>query len=58
MGKGLMEEFKKFIVNYLKDKNFDQCIEESSNGGKTRWVHFGLYNNADKQRRQIFKIDI
>lgn len=55
---GRFEEFKKFIINYLKDKNFDQCIEESSNGGKTKWVHFGLYNNADKQRRQIFKIDM
>lgn len=29
-------EFKKFIVEYLKDKNFDQCIEESSNEGKTK----------------------
>jgi hypothetical protein len=30
------EEFKTFIVEYLKDKNFDQCIEESSNNGKTK----------------------
>ena len=51
------EEFKKFIVEYLKDKNFDQCIEESSNGGRTKWIHFGLYNNSEKQRRQIFKIE-
>lgn len=51
------EEFKRFIVEYLKDKNFDQCIEESSNGGRTRWIHLGLYNNSEKQRRQIFKIE-
>ena len=51
------DEFKLFLTNYLKDKNFDQCIEESSNGGKTKWIHFGLYNNSDKQRRQIFKIE-
>lgn len=54
---GRFEEFKKFMINYLKDKNFDQCIEESSNGGRTKWIHFGLYNNTDKQRRQIFKIE-
>ena len=52
------DEFKKFIVEYLKDKNFDQCIEESSNEGKTKWIHFGLYNNSDKQRRQIFSLDV
>lgn len=51
------EEFRVFMRNYLKDKNFDQCIEESSNNGKTRWIHFGLYNNSDKQRRQIFKLE-
>lgn len=49
------EEFKKFIVEYLKDKNFDQCILEKS--GNSQWIHFGLYNNSEKQRRQIFKIE-
>lgn len=27
---GKFEEFKKFIVSYLSDKNFDQCIIEKS----------------------------
>lgn len=49
------EEFKEFIIKYLQDKNFDQCIEEKS--GKTRWIHLGLYNNSGKQRRQIFKLE-
>lgn len=49
------EEFKKFIIEYLKDKNFDQCILEKS--GNSQWIHFGLYNNSEKQRRQIFKIE-
>lgn len=49
------EEFKQFIVNYLSDKNFDQCIIEKS--GKSKWIHLGLYNNSRKQRRQIFKIE-
>lgn len=52
---GKFEEFKKFIVAYLSDKNFDQCIIEKS--GKSRWIHLGLYNNSEKQRRQIFKIE-
>lgn len=52
------EEFRVFMIEYLKDKNFDQCIEESSNNGKTKWIHFGLYNNSDRQRRQIFSLDI
>lgn len=51
------EEFKRFIVEYLKDKNFDQCIEESSNGGRTKWIHLGLYGDSDKQRKQTFKIE-
>ena len=52
---GEMEEFKKFVVGYLKDKKFDQCIIEKS--GKTEWIHLGLYNNANKQRRMVFKLD-
>lgn len=55
---GKFEEFKQFITEYLKDKNFDQAIIESSNGGKTRWLHLGLYNNSGKQRRQIFSLDV
>lgn len=50
------EEFKEFIVAYLSDKNFDQCIIEKS--GKSQWIHLGLYNNSGKQRRQIFKLDV
>ena len=30
---GTMDEFKKFIVDYMKNKMFDQCIIEKS--GKT-----------------------
>lgn len=52
---GKFEEFKEFIVAYLSDKNFDQCIIEKS--GKSQWIHLGLYNNSEKQRRQIFKIE-
>ena len=51
---GRMDEFKKFIVDYMKNKMFDQCIVEKS--GKTEWVHIGLYNLKGQQRRMIFNI--
>ena len=51
---GKMNEFKKFIVDYMKTRMFDQCIIEKS--GKTEWIHIGLYNNKGQQRRMIFNI--
>ena len=52
--KGRMSEYKKFIVDHMKNKMFDQCIIEKS--GKTEWVHIGLYNLKGQQRRMIFNI--
>ena len=49
-----MNEFKKFIVDYMKMQVFDQCIIEKS--GKTEWIHIGLYNTKGQQRRMIFNI--
>ena len=49
------EEFKEFIVKYLEGRSWDQCIIEKS--GNSKWIHFGLYNNSGKQRRQVFKIE-
>ena len=51
---GKMDAFKKFIIDYMKNKMFDQCIIEKS--GKTEWVHIGLYNLKDQQRKMIFNI--
>ena len=51
---GKMNEFKKFIVDYMKTRMFDQCIIEKS--GKTEWIHIGLYNLKGQQRRMIFNI--
>ena len=51
---GKMDEFKKFIVDYMKNKMFDQCIIEKS--GKTEWIHIGLYNAKGQQRKMIFNI--
>lgn len=51
---GKMEAFKKFIIDYMKNKMFDQCIIEKS--GKTEWIHIGLYNLKGQQRKMIFNI--
>lgn len=53
---GKIEEFKVFIVKYLENKKYDQCLLESS--GKVQWVHYGLYNRSGKQRRQIFSLEV
>lgn len=51
---GKMDEFKKFIVGYMKNKMFDQCIIEKS--GDTEWIHIGLYNSKGQQRKMVFNI--
>lgn len=53
---GKMDEFIDFVKEWAKDKMFDQIITEHSS--KSRWVHFGLYNNAGEQRRLLFNMII
>lgn len=52
---GKFEEFKRFMIEYLKGKLWDQCILEQSR--TSQWIHLGLYNNSGKQRRQIFSLE-
>lgn len=52
---GKMEEFKKFVVEFIKTRFWDQCILEKS--GDIEWVHLSLYNNSGKQRKMIFNIE-
>ena len=51
-----MEKFKKAVVEWVKDKKFDQCILEKS--GTTQWVHISLYNQDGEQRREVFKLKV
>lgn len=51
---GKMAEFKVFVKNWIKDKDFDQCIIEKN--GKSEWIHIGLYNNSGQQRHNVFSI--
>ena len=54
-----IEEFKKFVVKWLKENNiaFDQCICET-NGKGVQWVHLGLYNQRHQQRKQILNLKV
>ena len=50
-----MKEFKKFVVNWLKDKDFDEAIIEKNKKG-VEWIHIQLYSNNGFQRKKIFKL--
>lgn len=52
---GKMEEFKRFVVDFIKTRFWDQCILEKS--GDVEWIHLSLYNNSGKQRKMIFSIE-
>lgn len=51
---GKFEAFKRFVVDWLKDKKYDQAIIERK--GKSQWIHLGLYSNNGQQRRQCFSL--
>ena len=46
------DEFTNFIKEWLKDKDFDQCIIESR--GKSKWIHIS-YDECHN-RKKIFSI--
>jgi putative chitinase len=50
---GNLREFKKFCVDWLIDKDFDQFISENENAAHVpEWIHIGYKNSAGKQREQ------
>lgn len=51
---GKMDEFKKFVVEWAKDKLFDEIIIESNK--KTTWIHIQLYSPKGYQRRKVFSL--
>lgn len=53
---GKFEEFKKFVVNWLKDKKFDELIIERSKNAT--WLHFQLYSNNGFQRCKTFSLNV
>lgn len=55
---GRFEEFKRFVVNYLKDKKFDELIIESNKKTGAKWLHLQLYSNSGEQRCKTFSLTV
>lgn len=53
---GKMTEFKKFVVEWLKGKDFDECILERS--GKTEWIHIQIRSPKGFQRKKVFSLAV
>ena len=50
------ERFAVFVQQYLDDKDFDQCILEKSRSSK--WLHLGLKDRKNRQRKQMFQMNV
>ena len=50
-------KFRDFVVEFMKDKAFDQILLESNKSG-TKWIHIGLFNNSGQQRRQVKVMEV
>ena len=50
---GKLKEFKKFCMEWLKDKQFDQMISEYEKNGIPRWIHLGYRSMRYGQRKQF-----
>lgn len=49
-----MSHFKKFCLDWLFDKDFDQIIsEEEDENNIPKWIHIGYKKNGGGQRRQF-----
>ena len=54
---GDMKGFKRFVINWLKDKDFDEAIIEKNKKG-VEWIHIQLYSNNGFQRKKVFKLNV
>ena len=50
------KEFYEYCKKYLKDKPFDQLINEKPDNGIPSWIHIGMKNKKGEQRRMVFTI--
>ena len=53
---GEFGRFAVFVQQYLDDKNFDQCILEKN--GSSNWLHLGLKDRKNRQRKQMFQMNV
>ena len=51
---GKLDHFKRFCIEWLVDKDFDQMISENEDKNHIpEWIHIGYKNGAGKQRQQF-----
>ena len=51
---GNLKHFKKFCINWLFDKDFDQMISEDEDENNIpQWIHIGYKHGTGKQREQF-----
>ena len=56
-----MDSFKKTVVEWIQDKQFDQCIiERQRKDGVVvaEWIHISLYNQNHEQRCEVFNLNV
>ena len=54
---GDFEGFKKFVLEWLKDKEFDEAIIEKDSKGN-RLIHIQQYGNKGFQRKKVFSLSV
>lgn len=56
---GNLRHFKKFCINWLMNKDFDQIISEDEDKNHVpRWIHIGYKHGSGKQRQQfLYMVD-
>lgn len=52
---GDIDGFKRFVVDWLQGKAFDEAILERK--GKVEWVHIQLYSNNGFRRKKVFSLN-
>lgn len=50
-------KFFEFMKEYLKNKEFDECLLESNSQGAV-WLHFALKSIQGKQRKKIKMLEV
>ena len=54
---GRLQAFKQCCRTFLTGRAFDQLISESEDArGVPRWMHIGLYDAQERQRRQLLSL--
>ncbi len=54
---GDFDAFKAFVVAFMADKKFDECIIEKNSKG-AQWIHYAMYSIAGLQRQKLLSLNV